>query len=113
MRMIGYHIGMVYGCGGSSASTIVAKSILKNYYGYNASIVHSDYHIDNICSNLRAGYPVIISGYRTKHPALGVNWYTNGHSWVCDGLWEEYDRYEEICYTRGGTPAYNNNNKKL
>lgn len=104
MEDIGDKVLMIYGCGGSSASHILAKYALKNNYGYNNSITRDDYDISYIRGNLISGYPVILGGFRTKHTALGISWYTNGHSWVTDGLWTEYDNYKEICYTSTGYP---------
>lgn len=104
MEDIGDKVLMIYGCNGSSASHILAKFALNNKYGYNNSITHDDYDISYICGNLISGYPVILGGYRTKLTVAGISWYTNGHSWVTDGLWTQYDNYKEICYTSTGYP---------
>jgi hypothetical protein len=53
---------------------------------------------------LRWGYPVILGGYRTRNNILNIYWYSNGHAWVCDGLWEEYDNFQVTCTSGGGAP---------
>lgn len=104
MKNIGDNVSMNYGCDGSSASLNKAKKALVNDYGYNHNIVYDDYRIDDIKNNIQFGYPVILGGYRTIREWLGITIYLNGHAWVADGYWLEYDRYKEVCYTGGGVP---------
>jgi hypothetical protein len=104
MKDIGNHVDMSYGCDGSSASSNKAKKVLDDDFGYNNSISYSDWNIDVIRNNIRWGYPVILGGYRTRNNILNIYWYTNGHAWVCDGLWEEYDNFLVTCLSGGGVP---------
>lgn len=104
MKNIGNHVNMNYGCEGSSASSNKAKKVLDNDFGYSGAIKYDDYHIDNIRQNLQWGYPVILGGYRTRNNILNIYWYTHGHAWVCDGLWEEYDRFKVVCQSGHGVP---------
>ena len=47
---------------------------------------------------------MILGGYATRHTVLNIDWYTEGHAWVCDGLWEEYDNIEVDCPRVKGDP---------
>ena len=104
MKDVGYEVNMNYGCEGSSSSLQKGKNALEDDYGYNSSISYADWNIDVIRNNIRWGYPVVLGGYRTRESILGIYWYSNGHAWVCDGLWEEYDNFKVNCPTVGGTP---------
>lgn len=97
MRNIGDEVNMNYGCNGSSATSNAAKNAFKDDFGYSSSITLDDYHIDNIMQNLQWGYPVLLGGYRTRINVAGIYIYLDGHEWVTDGLWEEYDNYEVDC----------------
>ncbi len=101
---IGLHVNMNYGCDGSGASTEKATAILGNFYGYSNAITHAYWHIDDIRQNIQNGYPVIAGGYRTRTTVLGIDFYTNGHTWVIDGLKADYDNFEVVCYSGGGVP---------
>jgi hypothetical protein len=108
MKDIGTRVNMDYGCDGSSASSNKAKKVLDDDFSYSNNITYTDFNIDKIVQNLQWGYPVILGGYRTRNNILNIYWYTNGHTWVCDGLWEEYDNFEVNCPTVGGTPLISN-----
>lgn len=97
MRDIGNEVNMIYGCNGSSATSNAAKNAFKNDFGYSSSVTLDNFHIDDIMENLQWGYPVLLGGYRTRVNAGGIYLYFNGHEWVSDGLWEEYDNYEVDC----------------
>jgi hypothetical protein len=105
---IGLHIDMFYGCEGSGASMERATSVLDNFYGYSNAITHANWHIDDIRQNIQNGYPVIVGGFRTRTTILGVDFYTNGHTWVIDGLRDDYDNFQVVCYSGGGVPLISN-----
>ena len=97
MSDIGVAVNMNYGCNGSSASSLAAKNAFISPLGYSSSANYDDYHIDDIMQNLQWGYPVLLGGYRTR---INLGWtyiYLNGHQWITDGLWEEYNLYEVDC----------------
>ncbi len=97
MRDIGDEVNMHYGCDGSWAYSFSARNAFRDDFGYSNSITLDSYHIDDIMENLQWGYPVLLGGYRTRIIVAGVYIYLNGHTWVSDGLWEEYDNYEVDC----------------
>lgn len=104
MSDIGDAVNMDYNCTSSGATSTAAKNALKDDFNYNSDIAFEDYDISYIRGNLRSNYPVILGGYRTVNSCCGITWYSNGHSWVTDGLWEVLDNYKEICYSASGIP---------
>jgi hypothetical protein len=86
MRDAGSAVNMDYGCDGSSAKTEKAANAFVNYFGYT-SAQYQDYNYQVVKSEINANRPVILSGGRNDQWFI-FGRYTDGHAWVCDGLWE-------------------------
>jgi len=95
------NLNMTYGCDNSLASESNAINYLKSV-GYTYTSSTYTISASTILSNLRYGYPVILTGSDG----------TNGHMWVCDGI-KSY--YNVVCFAAGGSYDYSytiNNNKQ-
>ncbi len=104
IKDIGTDLNTDYDCESSSANRNKAKKVFYEDYGYSGSIKLDDFHIDDIKNNLMWGYPVYLRGNATRINILNTYWYKDGHAWVCDGLWEEYDNFKVTFTTGGGVP---------
>lgn len=88
MRLVGSHIGMDYGCEGSSASIGDALSWMNKTFGYET--MSGVYFWESVKLYLDLKIPVIMEGYATRKrkKVLGVTVFTkctDGHAWVLDG----------------------------
>lgn len=85
MADVGHRLGMTYSPDGSRAY------ITKN--GFNEFGVYCDssyYNMNTVISSLRSNNPVVTTAYSEREWSFGFNHigyhYSNGHSWVIDGL---------------------------
>lgn len=95
MQYCGAALQMNYGVSGSSAYNVSITSVLKEYFGYNASYAQRPFYsyvdwVNLIYSELAAGRPVILGGQSAG----------GGHSFVCDGY--DTDDYFHINWGWGG-----------
>ena len=83
------NLGVSYGLSGSGAKIEDIPQTLRNF-GYSNGGRKCDYSEKDVVNEIGAGYPVIISGFRTKHEnkILGItinSSYRDGHAWIADG----------------------------
>lgn len=83
------NLGVTYGVSGSGAKVDDIPGTLRNM-GYSNGGRKCDYSEKDVVNEIGAGYPVIISGFRTKHEdkILGItinSSYRDGHAWIADG----------------------------
>jgi len=97
IRNIADAVGMGWECSGSGADPEDAANVLRTIFGYSSATYSSydsgDHNI--IVTNLNAGRPVILGGYKTRTFIWPFYGYENGHAWVCDG----YYRDSNNCYS--------------
>lgn len=119
-RTIGKNVDMSYGCDGSGAKTEKAVKYLGKL-GYKTFPVwlSVDYDYSTVLTSLRAGCPLIASGYakRTKKKFLGITIYSNyseGHAWVIDGFLtkKQFVETQIIMRDRKGRIKSNSTSKK-
>ncbi|WP_430615590.1 C10 family peptidase [Flavobacterium sp. JP2137] len=88
MERIGYHVGMNYGCFGSSASISDATAFLRNR-GYKGGF-RNDYEVNAVINSLNYSHPLILEGcaIKKRKKILGIKGkssYSVCHAWVVDG----------------------------
>lgn len=125
MYNTGKNVKMDYGCSASGAYDYEIDDAFLNNFNFSSAngttfINQHNYNSGSysvVESNINAGWPVILGGYRTQSGGFLGMWYSysNGHSWVCDGTWN----YGNNCYgalqfhmnwgwgTANGVPPYN------
>lgn len=77
LRDIGSAVKMDYGCDGSGAYLIDARTALVNNFGYSSNASYVDYNTNTVVEKLDEGWPIIMEGYDSS--------ISYGHAWVCDG----------------------------
>ena len=94
---------------GSNAKFEDVRKTLSNF-GYSNVGTLIDYNTDAVVNELKAGYPVLLSGYafREEIKILGIPFghrHTGGHVWVGHGLMERcytvkaYNEFDELMFT--------------
>jgi hypothetical protein len=108
MHDIGNYVNMTYTCDGSGATDAKTVKAFKENFHYNSSVINLNWDIGVIRQNIRNGWPVIAGGFATRTTILNVDFYSDGHDWVIDGLRDDYDNYQVTCYSGGGVPLISN-----
>lgn len=94
MRDIGRAVKMDYGCDGSSAYNDEIAPSFRFDFNYKSASV-SEYNWQVVVNDLKASKPVILSGGRKQGGIpIDLNWYSDGHAWVCDGFLQTYSSYK-------------------
>ena len=93
------NLDMDYGKESSGAKSSNIKRTLKSF-GYSNGGSEEDYNTSNVASDLKNGYPILLSGYMTQKHTLGIPYYEDGHQWLAHGLMER--SREDKLYTRSG-----------
>lgn len=103
------NLNMKYGYLGSSSKVELVPQTLSNF-GYSSGGIVVDYNTEAVVSELRKGYPVVISGSDTytvhKKKVLGLTvskttiW--NGHAWVGYGAMEITKPYVRYIVDKNG-----------